>query len=152
MNTKKILLIEDDPFHIAVIKERIGSRWPGTHFDDIRTEKQFMRNCDWVANAGYDLVIIDQMIPYTSIEDESDDREALQLSAFRGGTRCYERLRSIKSSKNTPVIFYTILDGDSVPPDAEYVRKSDSEMSELLLRVGQALTRRSHARLGRKRE
>lgn len=139
---KRILLIEDDAFHRGWIGERIKARWPnvGFEFPFVANEKQFIGEFDQLAGAGLDLIIIDQMIPYTSEGDESDNSAALKLSAFRGGSRCYERLRGDARTKSVPVVFFTLLDRETVPPEAVYVKKTgDSEMKGLLDKVATAI-------------
>jgi DNA-binding NarL/FixJ family response regulator len=139
---KRILLIEDDALHRGWIRERIEARWPnvGFEFPFVANERQFIREFDRLASAGLDLIIIDQMIPYTSEDDESDNSEALTLSAFRGGSRCYERLRGDARTQSAPVVFFTLFDRDTVPPGAAYVKKTgDIELSELLEEVEKAI-------------
>jgi CheY-like chemotaxis protein len=139
---KRILLLEDDDFHRDLIEDRIRRRWRDTSFEykSIANEKAFFQTFDQIVAAGFDLVIIDQMIPYTSADDESDDPQALALDAFRGGARCYERLREDERTKAIPVVFYTILDRERVPEQAVYVKKTgDAEMTELLGTVGSVL-------------
>jgi DNA-binding NarL/FixJ family response regulator len=139
---KKILLIEDDALHRGWIGERIKARWLNVDFEFpfVASEKQFFREFDQLASAGLDLIIIDQMIPYTSEDDESENSEALKLSAFRGGTRCYDQIRKQDRTKMVPVLFYTILDSESVPSGVAYVKKTgDIELNELLDQVATAI-------------
>lgn len=139
---KRILLIEDDHFHRELIESRIRGRWENIDFvfEPITNEKAFRERFDELAARPFDLVIIDQMLPYTSWEDESHNRDALELDAFRGGTRCYQRLREDPRTRSVPVVFYTILDRESVPEGTVYVNKTgDSEMRKLLEAAGKAL-------------
>ncbi|MEK7993367.1 MAG: hypothetical protein AAB403_06130 [Planctomycetota bacterium] len=139
---KRILLIEDDPFHRESIESRIRAKWKDINFEfePIANEKAFGQRFNELAARQFDLVIIDQMIPYTSDEDESDNRGALDLDAFRGGTRCYERLRKEPPTKAVPVVFLTILDQASVPEGVAYVKKTgDAKMVGLLDIIAKAL-------------
>jgi hypothetical protein len=137
---KRILFIDDDEIRVGWMQERIEKKWPDVSFDFnvITNEKKFTRNFEGFAKERFNLIVIDQMIPYTSEEDEEENSEALSLDAFRGGTRCFERLRSDSRTEKTPVLFYTILDRNTVPENAPYVRKTgDPNMPELLEKVGE---------------
>jgi CheY-like chemotaxis protein len=136
---KRILLIEDDWEHIKWIREGIRGRWPEAVVDEIRTEKALVDKFDSVAGANYDLVIIDQAVPYASVEDKDRNRARLELNAFRAGSRCYDRLRKDPRTQDVPLIFYTIHDKIRVPPDAVYVQKSSTSIPTLLDRAEKEL-------------
>lgn len=133
---KYILMIEDDVLRARWVRDLLRKEVPEMEFTNITNEKEFFRRFNEWSTHPPDLVIIDQMIPYTSDEDESEDPQALRLNAFEGGNRCYERLRKDPKTSTRPVVFYTILDRDRVPGEAEYVKKTgDIEQPELIEKI-----------------
>lgn len=144
--TKRILIVEDDPFHCEVIESHIRGRWPNTTFDFevVTNEKDFAKRFNELANAELalaiiDMIIIDQMIPYVSKDDPDWKNQKTRESGFRGGTRCYDQLHGDTRTTQVPVVFYTILDREAVPPGADYVKKTgNTNLDDLLDKVAKA--------------
>ena len=141
-NRKHFLLIEDDQFHIDVITRRLEQTYRGSEFDIYSTEKAFLAALAEKTAPQYDLAIIDQTIPYTTVDDP-DPVDKATKNALRGGWRCYMALREKEPIKTLPVLFYTILDEQSVPDGAAYVPKSgDPELTDLIAKVSEMLSAR----------
>jgi DNA-binding NarL/FixJ family response regulator len=136
----RIVLIEDDEFFRTKIEQHVRDRWPNKfELMALRTEKEFLKRFDDLTTHPPKLIIIDQMVPFTTAEDKDWD-EAPQHNAFRGGTRCYERLEEDSRTRHIPVVFFTILDPETVPTNVIYVKKSgDSEMAGLLDAISRVL-------------
>ena len=116
-----ILIIEDDAMHTKTIRDGISGRWLDRSFTfhTVTNELEFKRRFEEYASLPIDLAIIDQMIPYTTRDDQEDHEEAKGLSSFRGGSRCYVQLKNDPRTEAAPKIFFTILNQESVPPEAE---------------------------------
>jgi CheY-like chemotaxis protein len=142
---KRIVIIEDDHFHIKVVSDGIRARLGDVDIDFIivTSERDFLARLGTIAAQSPALVIIDQMIPYGidqfADENEEEQKAALKLNGFRGGSRCYEALRRQAGMEATPVVFYTILHQEDVPPGVIHVKKSGGQLKELLDKTLSAL-------------
>jgi CheY-like chemotaxis protein len=119
-----ILLIEDDQFHKDVIENALKEFWPDAAIRWLQTEKQFTREFEELADAGLDLVILDQMLPWTTEDDTEDDMD-LADGPLRAGNRCSAKLRGDERTRDVPQIFFTNLVRTTVPEEVGYVRKKD---------------------------
>lgn len=129
----KILLVEDDPFHDDVIQDALRQRWSDVVIRSIRTEKQFYSEFEAIADGGFDLIILDQMLPWTT-EDDTEEDSAIVDGPLRAGNRCSTMLRDDKRTRDIPQIFFTNLVRNTVPEEVSYVRKKDSEALTKLVR------------------
>jgi len=140
---RSILIVEDDHFHRQVIEKRLTEHLgEGTTFRAIRNEKEFVRSFDEIKTAGYDLALVDQMLPWTHEDDEEIDDDAPPAGPLRAGLRCAERLAKDPLTSSMPVIFFTNLERKTVPENAPYVRKKDDEhLDQLMQEIDRLLPR-----------
>ena len=131
---RKLLIVEDDPFHLAMMKQAYKKHWAGQVDIHSKTnQKQFVSSFKRTGLEKFDLVIIDQMLPWTSADDEADDADYPPEGPLRAGTECFKKLQSNANTKTVPVVFFTNLEEATVPNGVKYVRKGDDvEMTELL--------------------
>jgi hypothetical protein len=137
-----VLIIEDDAMHTTSICDAIRAKWSGHAFTfyQVTNELEFINRFEEFATIPIDSAVIDQMIPYTTRDDTQLHAEAKELSAFRGGSRCYERLRKDPRTTAVPIVFFSILSQESMPLNAELVKKSgDPKLTEFLEAVGRVL-------------
>lgn len=123
----KILLVEDDAFHAKVIRSALESHFtPAPEITHLKTEKEYRRRFEEIQEGGYDLAIFDQMLPWTTEDDENyNDGDAPEDGPLRAGSRCYQLLVTDEKTKRIPAMFLTNLERRAAPEGAPYVRKKD---------------------------
>lgn len=80
---KKILIVDDDPTYIGVIRDWLRGKYR------VSMANSGLRALTWLANNPVDLVLLDHEMPVTS------------------GPKVLEMMRSEESTRNIPVIFLT---------------------------------------------
>ena len=132
---KRILLVEDDPFHAQVVcaalKSKIGC---GVHV--VASEKDFRNEYEelWYA------AILDQMMPWTTEDDRDPFSGAPAEGPMRAGSRCYQMLKDKSLTKEVPVVFFTNLEQKTIPAGAHYVRKvTDPDLKKLIATIRQVI-------------
>jgi len=133
----RVLILEDDSFHEAFVQRALKLHFKQIEFLVARTEKEFvLTRFDEIASQNWTVAILDQMLPWTTEDDEDVFGKAPAEGPLRAGTRCYERLKSDVRTAKIPVIFFTNLDGSAVPKGVEYVRKkSDPKLQDLISKI-----------------
>ena len=132
MNIKSVLLVEDDPFHAQVVQSALKNEFGKIEIDVVSSEKEFHQK---IQKFKWDVVILDQMIPWTTDEDPDPYTNAPEVGPRRAGTRCYE-LMIEKGGVMPIVVFFTNLQQEAVPQGAEYVRKKgDPKLTQLITKI-----------------
>jgi CheY-like chemotaxis protein len=125
----RILVIEDEYEDYLMAKGLLEDEFPGVIVVRLATELKFRR---WIAQLQMplpDLVILDNMLPWTvpAPELESPPEEVANAGPWNAGLRCYELLRARPECSHIPVIILTIA-AIACPAGAEYVSKTDRSL------------------------
>ena len=140
MEEAKILIVEDDEYRAGARERKLRETWPHVQPEVVKTELELTRSFDALAKAGFHLVVLDQLLPYTTIDDAPTDRAPDYYTPFDSGSRCYHLLREDRRTAKIPIIFHTIVPPENVPDGAIHGKKSgDFQMTELMEKVGSQL-------------
>jgi CheY-like chemotaxis protein len=150
MAKKHILLVEDDPFQGAAIRDaiiRCGKRFAvQIHFTNARSEfaaREAIRTIGKSDDSLPDLYVVDLMLPWAKGDEVPDpdkyDRKVMSQGPLRAGYRVIEEIHGQEDRRRTgtkaAIILYTIADEphDNPLPNIQYhhQQKSDDDNREL---------------------
>ena len=117
----RIALVEDDDDQRKVTREYLGRHLDGqTDFLEIVSEERFRSALTSGGLDDCDAVVMDVMLPWTSLEHYVPMPDYLAKdSYYRGGIRCIRELRS--SGRVTPVVVYTLLEPHDIVSDLKHM-------------------------------
>lgn len=146
--TETIYLIEDDPMQSESIVAALQKRFGKMKIELFETESEFRKSIPSFQNPEFRsaLVISDVMLPWAHPSPNSPPLpEDVEKGTFRkAGVRCYQEFRKVESLRDTPWIFFTVLDDKSInfsefkDKKAHYIQKSAS-IAPLLKEIHDAL-------------
>src|SRR6266404_4622068 len=112
----RILLLEDDHQHASYIDLTLQREFPGLEIDQLETEKEFRDQLVEIVKSGYEVLIMDVMVPWTRLSRElvPPPPDVKEGGFFRAGVRCYDLLRNSSEELAKRVLFYTILDQEGL--------------------------------------
>lgn len=146
MNSKKYLLIvEDDPIQLDMIKAELDLHFSGLEIEDIQTESEFYKRVDTVIANPPALILMDMMLrwadPADNMPDIPDDID--KEGYYRAGIRCSKKLHEAGKT-DIPILLFTVLDKEDFQgemdlkeldsPYVSYLPKTSS-VKELIAKI-----------------
>jgi CheY-like chemotaxis protein len=124
----RILIVEDKYLDYMSARQVLEQEFVNVTVDRLATELHFQR---WLRDEAAplpDLIILDNMLPWTepSPDMEPEPEELAKAGRSNAGLRCYELLRADPGRSHIPVIMLTIL-SIACPVGAECVHKNDRQ-------------------------
>jgi CheY-like chemotaxis protein len=121
-----ILIVEDKYPDYMSARQVLEQQFNDVTFYHLLTELDFQR---WLRDEAAplpDLIVLDNMLPWTepSPDMEPEPEELAKAGRLNAGLRCYELLRAHPGRSHIPVIMLTIL-SIACPVGAECVHKND---------------------------
>jgi CheY-like chemotaxis protein len=116
-----IVIAEDDKLQAATLVDGLRGRFPIAEIEVFRTERQFRASFESIATRQPDVVILDIMMKWTepSWDAETPPPDVVSGKFYRAGFRCQKMLEGSASTKNIPVILYSVVDFDEFAPEAK---------------------------------
>jgi CheY-like chemotaxis protein len=107
-----ILVVEDDDIQEKSIMAQLRKEFRGNKVEAISTEHQFRAELPRIADRPPDVVVMDVMLRWTdpSRNMPPRDEDVRREGPNRAGFRCKKLLASRESTRNIPVILYTVLE------------------------------------------
>lgn len=125
-----IVIVEDDYLQDGLVETYLQDALPDVAVTTIATESEFRERMPGLRKAAPDVVIMDAMLPWASLESRVPKPPEVQADGyFRAGLRCAKLMSEDAQLSAVPVIIYTILErsdlaGDVLPENSTYMRKS----------------------------
>jgi CheY-like chemotaxis protein len=152
---KKILVVENDYLQYEWIYDSLKSSFSffaSYDIERIRTEREFVKNFNNIAEDPPEIIIMDAMLQWTlpseELEQEKPPKEVLAEGHQSAGLRCERRLADDSRTSSIPVIIYTVLERadleeklNDLPPHVKHLRK-ESDPGNLLQQIREAMGRR----------
>jgi CheY-like chemotaxis protein len=145
-----IVVLEDDHLQEDLLKDQLQRAFPAARIDTLVTEQEFRERLADYRRDQPDVFVMDVMLrwafpsPHATAPPAEVDSGGYQ----RAGFRCAELIFQDRDLRHIPVIYYTILEGGDLEPDARrlsgnttHVRKSKDH--EYLARKIRELARSS---------
>lgn len=148
----KILLVEDDHLQVQWIKEGLLRSFPSATIEVISTELGFRSKLPELAEDIPAIVIMDVMLRWTdpTPDLQTPPEEVKKEGFFRAGLRCARLLSEQPSTRDIPVILYSVLERSDIAtdlknePNVHHLRK-DSAYEPLARRIQELLVKQSPA-------
>ena len=118
----KILIVEDDPLQLDMIREELNDHFENVLLEDIQTEHEFYEKLSDIIRDPPDLILMDVMLRWTDPappeEMPSQPAEVEEEGYFRAGIRCVRRLRKQEQTDpGIPILLFTILSDQDLSQD-----------------------------------
>lgn len=145
-----VTIVEDDYYQAEMIEEDCRKEFGNIRFLRVKTEHDFRTAIDEFRKDPPDVFIIDVMLRYTDPKRDQPvpPPSVRREGSHRAGLRCRKLLAEHATTRDIPVILYTVLEKtdlakelERLPANVLHLRK-DADRSELLDTV-QRVRRRS---------
>ncbi len=111
----KILIVEDDYLQHQFLKVKFQSEFKDCTIDVIETESDFLNKLSIIESNPPDIILMDIMLRWQN-PSQAMLKEIPQnaLDHYRSGFRCQQILTQRESTKNIPIILYTVLNKEDL--------------------------------------
>ena len=119
----RFLVIEDNWDHADTLKEWLEIQFRGAAVRVMATEKEFQEGIDAIVQDPPDVIILDLMVKYTTVDDTVPlPTEVTAEGMFTAGAHCYDQLA--RHNLDDRVILYSLIGEDGLRKEQlEYLLK-----------------------------
>jgi CheY-like chemotaxis protein len=139
----KLLIVEDDHLQAEWISEKLSEAISDAEITCIRTESDFRRRFEEIANCAPEVVLMDVMLRWAdvSLDIPEPPEDVIKEKFYRAGLRCQRLLAEHERTALIPIIFYTVLertdlrnDLANLPTHVQYLAKH-SDIAPLIQKI-----------------
>lgn len=119
---KKILIVEDDPLQLDMIRDELNLHFEDVVLEDVQTEHEFYDKLSDIIRDSPNLILMDVMLRWTDPappeEMPPEPAEVKEGGYYRAGIRCVRRLRKQEQTDpRIPILLFTVLSDQDLSKD-----------------------------------
>ncbi len=130
MESKTILIVEDDPEQFSLIEEELHRTLKAITISGIHTESEFYSCFSSIIENPPDLILMDMMLRWTD-PAPPDEMPPMPPAVkkegyYRAGIRCTEKLMEAINRMDIPILLFTVLGQEYIEEDLASMSSHES--------------------------